>query len=114
MWCEKGIEDGEKPSPLIVRDKACAGRTEKSDTLIKGFDELEKYRSIGTTDEFRASIEKRTAKRPILNDLCTCPSCGIYNEILKIRRRTFPSDIVYCWQCGQASKIFMSDENLMS
>ena len=54
--------------------------------------------------------EKQTAKNPIRSDKCTCPSCGTYNETWKKRRNTLPSDIVYCWHCGQAVEIFREDE----
>ena len=49
--------------------------------------------------------EKHEAMEPIRMDKCTCPSCGTYNEIWKKRRNTLPSDIVYCWHCGQAVEI---------
>lgn len=94
----------------IVRGTACTGRVEKADTIIKGFDELEKYRAIGTIDQFKKLAEKQTTKRPVQNDLCTCPSCGLHNDVIKMRRHIFPSDIVYCFECGQALKIFRSDE----
>ena len=49
--------------------------------------------------------EKHEAMEPIRMDKCTCPSCGTHNEIWKKRRNTLPSDIVYCWHCGQAVEI---------
>ena len=64
----------------------------------------------GTPDECRAAVEKQMAKKPIRNDKCTCPPCGTHNEVFKKRRNTVYSDIVYCWHCGQALKIFRSDE----
>lgn len=140
-------------SPMLY-----AGRKEKAETIIKGFEELEKYRDleqklngvdlvmlanhwmemeaegevkgyqrgrvltnedadqwdaykeIGTPAECRLAVEKHIAKKPIRNDKCTCPSCGTHNEVIKKRRNTVYSDIVYCWHCGQALKIFRSDE----
>ena len=71
---------------------------------------LRDYEAIGTPEECRAAVEKQTAKKPIRNDKCTCPSCGTHNEVIKKRRNTVYSDIVYCWHCGQAVKIFRSDE----
>lgn len=71
--------------------------------------EWEKYHAIGTPEECRAAVEKQKAKKPIRNDKCTCPSCGTHNEVIKKRRNTVYSDIVYCWHCGQALKIFRSD-----
>lgn len=79
-------------------------------TAIKALEEIQQYREIGTVDECRAAVEKQRAKKPIRNDKCTCPSCGTYNEVIKKRRNTVYSDIVYCWHCGQALKIFGSDE----
>ena len=54
--------------------------------------------------------EKHEAMEPIRMDKCTCPSCGTHNEVWKKRRNTLPSDIVYCWHCGQAVEIKRSDE----
>lgn len=55
--------------------------------------------------------EKQTEKKPIRLDKCTCPSCSTHNETWRKRRNTIPSDIVYCWHCGQAVEIKRSDEN---
>ena len=87
-------------SPMLY-----AGRKEKAETIINGFEELEKYRVIGTPDECRAAVEKQMAKKPIRNDKCTCPSCGTHNEVFNKRRNTVAHDIVYCWHCGQAVEI---------
>lgn len=54
--------------------------------------------------------EKHEAMEPIRMDKCTCPSCGTHNEVWKKRRNTLPSDIVYCWHCGQAVEIKRSDK----
>ncbi len=54
--------------------------------------------------------EKHEAMEPIRMDKCTCPSCGTYNEVWKKRRNTLPSDIVYCWHCGQAVETKRSDK----
>lgn len=54
--------------------------------------------------------EKHETMEPIRMDKCTCPSCGTHNEVWKKRRNTLPSDIVYCWHCGQAVEIKRSDE----
>ena len=92
----------------LVDMKVCDG--EEMDVAIKALEELEQYRAIGTPEECRAAVEKQKAKKPIHNDKCTCPSCGTHNEVIKKRRNTVYSDIVYCWHCGQAVKIFRSDE----
>ena len=57
-----------------------------------------------------AKITKRKAtylanKNAKVGDLCTCPSCGTHNEIIKKRRNTVTFDTVYCWHCGQAIEI---------
>ena len=48
------------------------------------------------------SREKAEPRKPICNDLCTCPSCSTHNEVIKKRRNTVVRDTVYCWHCGQA------------
>lgn len=78
--------------------------------LLRVLKEIQQYRAIGTLEECKAAMEKQTAKKPIRLDKCTCPSCGTYNEVWKKRRNTLPSDIVYCWHCGQAVEIFREDE----
>ena len=83
---------------------------EDNDKIAEWLEELKQYRAIGTPEECRAAVEKQKAKKPIHNDKCTCPSCGTHNEVIKKRRNTVYSDIVYCWHCGQAVKIFRSDE----
>ena len=80
------------------------------DEAIKALEEIQQYRAIGTPEECRAEVEKQNAKNPLRNDECTCPSCGTHNEVIKKRRNTVYSDIVYCWHCGQTLKIFRSDE----
>ena len=79
-------------------------------TCKKALKEVQQYRAIGTPEECRAAVEKQTTIEPIRIDKCTCPSCGTYNEVWKKRRNTLPSDIVYCWHCGQAVEIKRSDE----
>lgn len=66
---------------------------------------LKEYQSIGTVEEFKDLKEKSVTNKPIRNDLCTCPSCGTHNEIIKKRRNTVLFDTVYCWHCGQAIEI---------
>ena len=41
-------------SPMLY-----AGRKEKAETIINGFEELEQYREIGTLEECRAAVEKQ-------------------------------------------------------
>lgn len=47
-------------------------------------------------------LDKAEAIEPKGHDVCTCPKCDTYNEIIKKRRNTIAVDIVYCWHCGQA------------
>lgn len=75
----------------------------------EAIEEIQQYRAIGTVQECRDAREKQMAKKPIGIDMCTCPKCGTHNEIIKKRRNTVPSDIVYCWHCGQAIEIRRSD-----
>ena len=77
---------------------------------MNALEEVQQYRAIGTPEECLAAVEKRTVMKPIRMDKCTCPSCGTHNEVWKKRRNTIPSDIVYCWHCGQAVEIFRGDE----
>lgn len=51
------------------------------------------------------ALEKQIPKKPIRNDLCTCLSCGTYNEVIRKRRNTVAFDTVYCWHCGQAIEV---------
>lgn len=82
---------------------------EKILELDKMYQELSKevmqYRALGTLEELREAMEKQVPKKPIRNDLCTCPSCGTHNEVIKKRRNTVNNDIVYCWHCGQAMEV---------
>lgn len=74
-------------------------------STILTLEELRQYRAIGTVEECREAVEKQIAKKPIRNDLCTCPTCGTHNEVIKKRRNTVTNDIVYCWHCGQAIEV---------
>lgn len=73
-------------------------------------EELKQYLAIGAPEECRSAMKKQTAKKPIRNDKCTCPSCGTHNEVFKKRRNTVAHDIVYCWHCGQAVEIDRLEE----
>lgn len=76
----------------------------KADSVV-----LNQYKAIGTVEGCREAREKQIPKKPIRTDMCTCPKCGTYNETIKKRRNTVPSDIVYCWYCGQAIEVKRSD-----
>lgn len=84
-------------SPMLY-----AGRKEKAETIIKGFEELEQYRAIGTPDECRAAVEKQKAKKPVemkptdklLNGYFLCPICGGLVGMDEYSNK-------YCGCCGQ-------------
>mgnify|MGYP003469540549 CR=1 FL=1 len=92
-------------SPMLY-----AGRKEKAETIIKGFEELEQYRAIGTPDECRAAVEKQKAKKPVemkptdklLNGYFVCPICGGLVGMDEYSNK-------YCGCCGQ--KLDWGDEN---
>lgn len=102
--CAQGTD-----SPVNCEYEECRV-AEATRAAIKALEEIQQYRAIGTPEECRAAVDKRTVKKPIRMDKCTCPSCGTHNEVWKKRRNTLPSDIVYCWHCGQAVEIFRRDE----
>lgn len=96
-------------SPMLY-----AGRKEKAETIINGFEELERYREIGTVGECRAAVEKQRAKKPIIHPWspARCPTCG---EELSgnlgdgyYRHRTFLERCTNV-ECGQ--KLDWSGEN---
>lgn len=94
----KRIKIEETPERYVDRHKGF-------DTAIKALEEIQQYRALGTLEELREAREKQVPKKPIRNDLCTCPRCGTYNETIKKRRNTVNNDIVYCWHCGQAMEV---------
>lgn len=83
-------------------------RKERAEAIIKGFEELEQYRKIGSTEECRAAVEKQKAKPPgdiwgdgndrdgnMIYDMYACPGCGKSYEIEY-------DHFKYCPECGQA------------
>lgn len=101
IWKLKDYEEtGLDPETLKEIDKLYLEKCEEVNRIKA---------ELGTVKECKAA-EKKSAKRPIRNDKCTCPSCGTHNEVIKNRRNTVFGDIVYCWHCGQALKIFRSDK----
>lgn len=82
------------------------------DTAIKALEELQQHRAIGTPEEFRAAVEKQTAKKPEfvgarfrnngkhISDGCQlqkcykCPNCN--KHIFHVW-----DDELYCKYCGQ-------------
>ena len=99
-------------SPMLY-----AGRKEKAETIIKGFEELEQYRAIGTPDECRAAVEKQKAKKPIYKHYedngeppyikISCPN-GCRIQLYPVTDKNLAHEHGYCPKCGQ--KIDWSDE----
>lgn len=98
-------------SPMLY-----AGRKEKAETIIKGFEELEQYRAIGTPDECRAAVEKQKAKKPIYKHYedngeppyikISCPN-GCRIQLYPVTDKNLAHEHGYCPKCGQ--KIDWSD-----
>lgn len=87
-------------SPMLY-----AGRKEKAETIIKGFEELEQYRTIGTVEECREAREKQVAKIPgyegdgysdgeMVYDTWICPNCSESYEVGY-------DEYEHCPNCGQ-------------
>lgn len=85
--------------PLGLCDKE---EYEMAQTAIQALEENQQYHAIGTIEKLQTLKEKAEPRKPICNDLCTCPSCSTHNEVIKKRRNTVVRDTVYCWHCGQA------------
>lgn len=82
-------------SPMLY-----AGRKEKAGVIIKGFEELERYRAIGTVEECREARERQKPKKPVkdeYNHAC-CSSCGWIVHKDERGGRHLP----HCENCGQA------------
>ena len=70
---------------------------------IKALEEIQKYREIGTVEEFREAVEKQTTKKPLhKRNGHYCPICNNYFD-----SRDWKSK--YCGLCGQ--KLDWSDED---
>ena len=91
-----------------VRPTLYAGRKEKAETMINGFDELEQYRAIGTVEECREAMERQRAKKPVEYEdkYYGCPVC---DNVLLHKWERYPVTLVdkrnglpYCLSCGQA------------
>lgn len=76
--------------------------------VLNALEEVQKYREIGTVEEFREAVEKQTQKKCAI-DSCPdhthykCPSCGQIE--LSIYKHGFPRlgrITKYCDNCGQA------------
>ena len=99
-------------SPMLY-----AGRKQKAEAIIAGFEELEQYRALGPVEELRKASEKQIAKRADLSgdgyadghlvyDTYECPNCGKEYELEY-------EEYKHCPNCGQAIliEIFDTDES---
>lgn len=81
--------------------------SEALDMAIKALEEIKQYRTIGTVEEFRETVEKQTAKKPKCIDkemeTFDCPCCG--HTIIALDDMTVHKN---CLMCGQ--KLDWSDE----
>lgn len=103
-----------KVSPMLY-----AGRKEKAETIINGFEELEQYRAIGTVEECREARERRMAKKPerygtarqgldndghsirCQEDCYICPNCEAFlGYVFDCKDENYQDD--YCRNCGQS------------
>lgn len=83
-------------SPMLY-----AGRKEKAETIINGFEELEQYRAIGTVEECREAMERQMAKKP---------ERKIQEEDLKIGCITFKAGTKTYW-CPSCKKAITGSDN---
>lgn len=71
------------------------------DYAISEIKEVQRYREIGTLEEFREAVEKQKPKKPEVSDsdfdYYKCPICGAY-----IWATDCVYDHNYCLNCGQA------------
>lgn len=85
---------------------------EAKTVAVQALEEIQQYRAIGTLEECRAAVEKKTAKKPdyegdgysdghLVYDTWIYPCCGKHFEVDY-------DDYDYCPECGQ--HIDWSDE----
>lgn len=94
------------------------------DAAISALKEVQRYREIGTVEEFREAVEKRKSKKPVWKKgrsvICkdyedghgeveenkwadwVCPNCGWFVGEQYIPRRHNQKKSNYCSRCGQA------------
>lgn len=87
---------------IIASTVTYTHKKEKAETILAMVEELEKYRAIGTVEEYRAAVERQnpiaaiTEKEDTGTTKYICPTCGMY---MGWSTGTFPAR--YCWKCGQ-------------
>lgn len=87
----------------------CKKEIQACEIAVKALEEVQQYRQIGTVQEFRAAMEKQTAKKPdyegdgysegqLVYDTWICPCCGQHYEV------DYDS-YDYCPNCGQKIRL---------
>lgn len=93
---------------IIIQNRPFVGSKELQEAVnmaIKALEEIQKYRAIGTVEEFKALKEKSEPKKPdyegdgcwdghVVIDTWICPNCGKSYEVDY-------DDYDYCPNCGQ-------------
>ncbi len=101
-----------KKNELNVSPMLYAGRKEKAETIIKGFEELEQHRAIGTIEECQEAMERRSAKplrkteAPLIGENIRqiqyrCPQCDTILIAGVLDKPMIPKEIRNCPICGQ-------------
>lgn len=94
---------------IIASTVTYTHKKEKAETILAMVEELEKYRAIGTVEEYRAAMERQNPRTVITEKedngikKYTCSACGRY---MGWSTGTLPAR--YCWKCGQ--KLDWGDE----
>ena len=105
---EKLVRDETEAIECLKSNKPTSGYLmlqESIDMAIKALEEVQQYRAIGTSEEYRAAVEKQTAKKPyyegdgysdghLVYDTWICPCCGKHYEVDY-------DDYDFCPECGQ-------------
>ena len=88
-----------RPRGGIIQQK----RADALDVAIQALEEVQQYRTIGTTEECRALKDRLVAKKVSLRhvrkfdgfDDGKCPTCG------ELVSRDFDGTDIFCSECGQ-------------
>ncbi len=106
-------------SPMLY-----AGRKEKAETIIKGFEELEQYRAIGTVEEFRKCMDilnksevnelSRIIDEWILyHKIGTPEECRAAVE-KQTAKKLIRNDKCTCPSCGTHNEVFKKRRNTVA
>lgn len=73
---------------------------------IKALEEIQQYRGIGTVEECKESVERRTSTKPIYESDGDADGCPVYDTWIcpncETRYGVDYDDYKYCPECGQA------------